>query len=40
MKVNINWQQVALITVVSGAMIYASNHRVPIFGNGVRRAIG
>lgn len=40
MKVNIDYKQLGLMIVVSAVMIYASNRRVPIFENGVRRAIG
>jgi len=40
MKVNVNWQQLALMAAVSATLIYASNNRVPVFGYGVRRALG
>ena len=40
MKVNINYQQLGLMIAVSAIVVYASNRRVPVFGNGVRRAIG
>jgi len=40
MNLKINYGQLALMVAVSGVMIYASNHRVPVFGNGFRRAIG
>lgn len=40
MNIKVNYQQLGLMIAVSAVMIYASNRRVPIFENGIRRAIG
>lgn len=36
----VNYKQLALITAVATAVVYASNNDVPLLGNAIRRRIG
>lgn len=40
MNIKVNYQQLGLMIAVAAVVVYASNRRVPVFGNGIRRAIG